>query len=79
MKRFRGGLVCKAHRLVYDSTLGWRVIQKKKKKGTELLGKTARVDHGVGDAHARVIKQKYSGEPLPGAERRRASPSLDLF
>jgi len=29
VKRFRGGLVCKAHRLVYHSTLGWRVIKKK--------------------------------------------------
>jgi len=26
----RGGLVFKAHRLVYHSTLGWRVIKKKK-------------------------------------------------
>ena len=26
---FRGGLVFKAHRLVYHSTLGWRVIKKK--------------------------------------------------
>jgi len=32
VKRFRGGLVFKAHRLVYHSTLGWRVIKKKKKK-----------------------------------------------
>jgi len=31
-KRFRGGLVFKAHRIVYHSTLGWRVIKKKKKK-----------------------------------------------
>ena len=30
MKRFRGGLVVKAHRLVYHSTLGWRVIKKRK-------------------------------------------------
>ena len=30
MNRFRGGLVCKAHRLVYHSTLGSRVIKKKK-------------------------------------------------
>ena len=30
MKRFRGGLVFKAHRLVYHSTLGWRVIKKKR-------------------------------------------------
>jgi len=27
---FRGGLVFKAHRLVYHSTLGWRVIKKKR-------------------------------------------------
>ena len=29
VKRFRGGLVFKARRLVYHSTLGWRVIKKK--------------------------------------------------
>ena len=28
VQRFRGGLVFKAHRLVYDSTLGLRVIKK---------------------------------------------------
>jgi len=32
VKRLRGGLVFKAHRLLYHSTLGLRVIQKKKKK-----------------------------------------------
>ena len=31
VKRFRGGLVFKAHRLVYHSTLCLRVIKKKKK------------------------------------------------
>ena len=31
MNRFRGGLVFKAHRLVYYSTLDLRVIKKKKK------------------------------------------------
>jgi len=32
--RFWGmGLVFKAHRLVYHSTLGWRVIKKKKEEG----------------------------------------------
>jgi len=30
VQRFRGGLVFKAHRLVYHSTLGLRVIKKKK-------------------------------------------------
>ena len=29
MKRFLGGLVFKAHRLVFHSTLGWRVTKKK--------------------------------------------------
>ena len=35
-EQFRGGFVCKAHRLVYHSTLGLRVIKKKKKM--ELAG-----------------------------------------
>ena len=35
-QRFRGGLVFKAHRLLYHSTLGLRVI-KKEKKGFECL------------------------------------------
>ena len=30
VKQFRGGLVSKPHRLVYRSTLGWRVSKKKK-------------------------------------------------
>jgi len=29
--RFRGGLVLKAHRLAYHSTLGWRVIKQKRR------------------------------------------------
>jgi len=33
VQRFRGGLVFKAHRLLYHSTLGSRVIKKKKKTG----------------------------------------------
>ena len=33
MKRLRGGLVCKPHRLVAHSSLGWRVIQKKRRQG----------------------------------------------
>jgi len=42
VKRFRGGLVFKAHRRLHHSTLGWRVIKKKRRrfspgdrKGTE--------------------------------------------
>ena len=37
MKRFRGGLVFEAHRLLYLSTPGLRVIKKKKEKGTSEL------------------------------------------
>jgi len=33
VKRFRGGLVFKAPRLLYHSTLGLRVIKKKKEAG----------------------------------------------
>jgi len=33
VQRFRGGLVFKANRLLYHSTLGVRVIKKKKKRG----------------------------------------------
>jgi len=33
VQRFRGGLVFKAHRLLYHSTLGLRVIKKKKTHG----------------------------------------------
>ena len=42
VQRFRGGLVFKAHRLLYHSTLGLRAI-KKKKTETE-LGHTAGSD-----------------------------------
>jgi len=33
MQRFRAGLACKARRLLYHSTLGSRVIEKKKEEG----------------------------------------------
>jgi len=33
---FRGGLVFKAHRLLYHSTLGLRVIKKKGEGGIEI-------------------------------------------
>ena len=32
MKRFRGGLVFKAHRLLHHSTLGLRVIKKRRRR-----------------------------------------------
>jgi len=35
VQRFRGGLVFKAHRLLYHSTLGLRVIKKRRRRLTE--------------------------------------------
>ena len=35
LQRFRGGLVFEAHRRLYHSTLGLRVIQKKKKRACQ--------------------------------------------
>ena len=40
VKRFRGGLVFKAHRLFYHSTLGLRVIKKKKVEEDERAAPT---------------------------------------
>ena len=41
VQRFRGGLVAKAHRLVYHSTLGLRVIIKKKKRREHVTSQEA--------------------------------------
>jgi len=47
VKRFRGGLVLKAHRLLCHSTLGSRVIEKKKKSVLVgcLFGRESRTQH----------------------------------
>ena len=52
MKRFQGGLVRKAHRLVYHSTLGSRVIKKKKKTSERKCGNTGKVG---GDVRDRIL------------------------
>ena len=54
MKRFPGGLVFKAHRLLYHSTLGSRVI--KKKKGGEC-------DQGRDEGNARARQAKLHLQP----------------
>ena len=51
VKRFRGGLVFKAHRLLYHSTLGLRVIKKKRRRSgrlTTLVGCPADIEPGRG-------------------------------
>ena len=55
MQRLQGGLVFKAHRLLYHSTLGLRVSDKEEKKvdGSGVVGSGCRVPgvevQGVGD------------------------------
>ena len=52
VQRFRGGLLFKAHRLLYHSTLGIRVIQKKKKvtlSGSRIEGLGTRFAEGLSD------------------------------
>jgi len=46
----RGGLVVKAHRLLYHSTLGLRLIKKKKKKGGRTLGCAMGENFSIGTA-----------------------------
>jgi len=53
VKRFRGGLVVKAHRLLYHSNLGLRVIKKKKKVRTE-----------TGAPHAPISGKETAYPPL---------------
>jgi len=54
VKRSRGGLVFKAHRLLYHSTLGLRVIKKKK-----------RVENREEERPSRFSEARFSGS-APG-------------
>ena len=73
MKRFRGGLVFKAHRFVYHSTLGSRVI-KKKKKDRGGVG----IEHGVEERDAgfrvyfNIRRLQVGGLPREGAQNKDA-------
>ena len=62
VQRFRGGLVCKAHRLLYHSTLGLRVITKKKK--STFLGPFIRTVLNVWDvSRRRQYPQRWTFVP----------------
>ena len=74
MKRFRGGLVFKAHRIVCHSTLGWRVIKKKKRPalpgvrgGVEASGD---VDLGMGAGKVALCSRRVSVERRPAVRSR---------
>ena len=61
LQRFRGGLVFKAHRLWYRSTLGLRVIKKKKTERQTLVTTHARTGSWAGPPRA----NSYPWSPFP--------------
>jgi len=71
MKRFRGGLVVKAHRLLYHSTLGLRVMKKKKSLGGQrfrLWGSGFKTYRGTSLIRKLLPLGPYS-RPMPRAVR----------
>jgi len=61
VKRFRGGLVFKAHRHVYHSTLGLRVIKMRRRRGDAFPSKQARNGEGFRGS----VQVKLSGSSPP--------------
>ena len=62
MQRFRGGLVFKAHRLLYHSTVGVRVIQKKK-AGFKKVSNTTTASHRCESRRRRVLLPPENSTP----------------
>ena len=60
VRRFRGGLVFKTHRLLYHSTLGSRAIKKKKKREGGVRVAEGQ-DEGVETAVGKEYQLKISG------------------
>ena len=65
VKRFRGGLACKAHRLVYHSTLGSRVIKRREGVG-ELAGRVKSRSHSRFSRLGSNIPQNGTKSPFSG-------------
>jgi len=63
VKRFRGGLLFKAHILVYQSTLGWRVLKQKQVGGT---GRGCDGDGARGRRQARLGRGDHRHRRLKG-------------
>ena len=67
MKRFRGGLLFQAHRLLYHSTLGLRVIKKKRRR---------RIDYWLTKTHRLLAKKYREGHAVVSTRPR--PPPLEL-
>ena len=61
VERFRGGLVFKAYRLLYHSTLGSRVMKKKKEARIRLYGKGNSNSHGARPVYQNHLDDKVEG------------------
>ena len=77
MKRFREGLVFKARRLVHHSTLGSRVIKKKRNKRLRLEDLEAPGRRGAPSEVAPAPPQLGAG-PVPPDEIRFLIPAMRL-
>ena len=67
--QFRGGLVLKAHRLLYHSTLGSRVIKKKKREGAYAVGESGR-----SLVHSRSCEDRVLDGPASGTKGSKGGP-----
>jgi len=56
--RFRGGLVFKAHKLLYHSTLGLRVINKKKRRDGGVVTGRVEVTDGEGARQGNMVQRR---------------------
>ena len=63
---FRGGLVLKAHKLLYHSTLGVRVTKNKNKRKKDAVLVNTKVDRRQGREPAGVHWQPLGHGPPPG-------------
>ena len=60
VQRFQGGLACKAHRLIYHSTLGLRVV---KEKGFRLRGDLIERNGPFGASQSTVSRPVKDSQP----------------
>ena len=80
MQRFRGGLVFKAHRLVYHSTLGLRVIKKKKKvTGVGSVAADVPLRHLREESRVDNLFEKYISCRVDSARFRAKREQLEMF
>ena len=80
MKRFRGGLVFRVHRLLHQPTLGLRVIKKKKKGQRRFEVEIFKIleVHESGEVQDNLLNPQGSGSgsPVERGGTKREAPEL---